>query len=109
MKAFAMAAATGGLAAAAAFALAPADPAEARIVCDGAYQIVQGSPLATPFCEDNYLASVARGYGIRVSDASVRQNPSVKAEVCRVVGHDNRVRQICAGYLPEGRGRFKVF
>ncbi len=93
----------------AALAFVPTHRAEARIVCDGAYQIVQGSPLATPYCEDNYLAAVARGYGIRVSDVSVRQNPSIKAEVCRVVGHDNRVRNICAGYVPEGRGRFKVF
>jgi hypothetical protein len=91
-------------------ALAPADRAEARIVCDGPYQIIQGSPLATPYCEDNYVAAVARGYGMRVSDAAVRNNPSVKAEVCRAFGHDNRIRQICANYLPGDRGgRFLPF
>jgi hypothetical protein len=108
MKALVTTAAATAILSAAAFA--PTDRAEARIACDGPYQIVQGSPLATPYCEDNYLAAVARGYGIRVSDAAVRQNPSVKAEVCRTVGHDNRVRQICAGYLPgDHGGRFKVF
>ena len=90
------------------FAFAPTDRAEARIVCDGAYQIIQGSAHATPYCEDNYLASVARGYGMRVSDVAVRQNPSIKAEVCRAFGHDNRIRQICSNYLPGDRGgRFR--
>jgi hypothetical protein len=108
MKALATVAATAAIVAASAFV--PTYRAEARIACDGPYQIVQGSPLATPYCEDNYLAAVARGYGIRVSDVAVRQNPSVKAEVCRAIGHDNRVRQICAGYLPSDRGGpFKVF
>jgi hypothetical protein len=40
---------------------------------------------------------------MRVSDAAVRQNPSVKAEVCRWFGHDNRIRQICASYPPTFR------
>jgi hypothetical protein len=87
---------------------APQDRAEARIVCDGPYQIIQGSPHATPYCEDNYLAAVARGYGLRVSSAAVRNNPSVKAEVCRTVGYDSRVREICANYLPGDRGRMFV-
>jgi hypothetical protein len=104
-----LATATAAIATVSAFAFFPTDRAEARIACDGPYQIVQGSALATPYCEDNYLATVARGYGIRVSDVAVRQNPNVKAEVCRTVGHDNRVRQICAGYLPSDRGRFRTF
>jgi hypothetical protein len=103
MRTLALAAAA--VAALAAAVLAPQDRAEARIVCDGAYQIIQGSPHATPYCEDNYLAAVARGYGIRVTNVAVRNNPSVKAEVCRTVGHDSRVREICANYLPGDRGR----
>ena len=102
MKALATAAAA--ISAIAAFAFAPMDRAQARIVCDGAYQIVQGSALATPYCEDNYLATVARGYGMRVTDVAVRQNPSIKAEVCRAYGHDSRITQICTNYLPSDRG-----
>jgi len=110
MKVFARAATATAIVSALAFVSAPAHRAQARIACDGPYQIVQGSALATPYCEDAYLAAVARGYGIRISDVAVRQNPNIKAEVCRAVGHDNRVRQICAGYLPGDRGgRFKMF
>ncbi|MCB1546794.1 MAG: hypothetical protein KDJ41_02960 [Hyphomicrobiaceae bacterium] len=73
--------------------------AEARIRCNGPYQVLSsGSEHATPYCEDNYLAKVARGYGMRFSDRSVRQNPSVKAEICRTIGHDSRIQHICAQY-----------
>ena len=80
-------------------------PASAGIYCDGPYQIVDGAPIATPYCEDNYLARVARSYGMRVSSRAVRWNPSVKAEACRLVGHDNRVSTICAGENPFYRHR----
>lgn len=70
-------------------------PASAALLCDGPYQIVEGRTIATPFCEDNFLARVARGYGMRVSNSAIRWNASVKAEACRLVGHDNRVRSIC--------------
>lgn len=73
-------------------------PANARIVCDGPFQIVKGQPHATPYCEDGYLAEVAREYGIRVSAAAVRSSPSVKEMVCRNIGHDNRVQSACASY-----------
>jgi hypothetical protein len=104
MKALVTASAATAVLSAVAFPLA--DQAQARIVCNGPYQMVQGSAVATPYCEDNYAASVARGYGMRVSDAAVRQNPSVKAEVCRWFGHDNRIRQICSSYQPTFRRPF---
>jgi hypothetical protein len=69
------------------------------IDCNGPYQIIQGQEMPTPYCEDNYLGAVARSNGVRVSDEEIRQNPNKKGEVCRFVGYDNRVREICWNYL----------
>lgn len=73
--------------------------ATAAIKCNDEYQIVAGQEIATPYCEDGYLARIARGYGVRVSDNEIRQNPNKKGEVCRFVGYDIRVREICHNYL----------
>lgn len=86
----------------AAFAMAgaillPAAPVGAAIRCVGPYQVVQGREIATPYCQDAYLARIAREYGMRVSADAVRHSPSVKSEVCRVVGRDNRAQTACAG------------
>lgn len=83
------------------------DRAEAAIKCKGRYQIVRGQELSTPYCNDNYLAAVAREYGSRYSAATVRNNPNVKREVCRFVGHDVRVRDLCIGEMYNGRGGFR--
>lgn len=81
---------------------------EARIKCNGPFQIVRGAgEIATPYCEDEYLASVARGYGMRVSARAIRSNPSRKEEVCRTIGHDSRVYDICLNYRDDGRDRFR--
>jgi hypothetical protein len=82
-----------------------AGPAVA-IECRGPYQVVSGNLLATPYCGDNYLASVARGYGTRVTNEEVRNNPSVKEQVCLHIGHDNRVSDICHSYRDRGGPRF---
>ena len=98
-------------AAAAALAVLPfagfaAGPAHAAIQCNGAYQVLKsGEEIATPYCEDNYLAEVAREYGMRVSNRAVRENPNLKTEVCILVGHDIRVSHICIGHMPEDRMR----
>ena len=83
-----------------------AGTAGAKIVCKGAFQIVDGQPIATPYCEDANVAAVAQEYGIRVSAREVRRNPGTKARVCRVIGHDNRVRSACAQYLDTGKQRW---
>jgi hypothetical protein len=70
----------------------------AAINCNGPYQMINGSPHATPYCQDNYLAAVARGYGVRTSDAAVRNNPGIKDDLCRFIGYDNRVSDICRDY-----------
>lgn len=80
--------------------------AQARIQCDGQYQMVSGNPIATPYCQDNYLAQIARGYGMKVSIADVRI-PSRKQEVCGFVGHDVRVSSICSGWRVDPNGRFR--
>ncbi len=80
-------------------------PASAKIRCNGPYQIVQGNELATPYCGDNYLAQVARGYGSSVSARAIRQNPSKKEEICNWIGHDTRVQDICAGFRNDEGGR----
>lgn len=87
----------------AAGALAAATPASA-ITCKGEYQLVQGQYLSTPYCQDNYLASVAREYGSRVSGREIRNNPNKKAEVCRFMGHDTRVSHICQQYRDDDQG-----
>ncbi len=86
-----------------------AAPAAAKIVCsaDG-FQRVQGAWLSTPYCQDNLVAKVARQYGVRVSDAEIRYNPNRKADVCRLIGRDIRVRQAC-GSSPGGQERGRSF
>ena len=75
-----------------------AGSASAKIICNGPYQIVSGQPIATPYCEDAYLAEVAREYGMRVTASAVRSSPSIKERICRIIGHDNRVQSACTAY-----------
>ncbi len=88
-----------------AFALG-AGTADARIICRGQFQIVDGRPIATPYCVDSNVAAVAQEYGIAVSAREVRRNPGTKARVCRVIGHDNRVRSACLPYINTGKHRW---
>lgn len=83
--------------------IALAGSVDARIRCNKDYQIVQGNEIFTPYCADNYLAKVAREYGIRVSNSQIRNNPNKKAEVCRLIRHDIRVQDNCPNDSPRGR------
>jgi hypothetical protein len=80
----------------------------AAIKCENGFQRVQGNLIATPYCQDQYLAQVARQYGFKPSAAKIRNNPNYKKELCRFVANDIRVQQTCldAG-VPEyfGGGR----
>ncbi len=78
------------------------------IECNGSFQVLSnGHEISTPYCEDNNLAYVAREYGLKVSSRTIRYNPNRKRDVCRVVGHDNRVTTACASVLDRsGRGRY---
>jgi hypothetical protein len=79
--------------------------AEARIECDGNFQIVQGRPVSTLYCQEQELARVARKFGWRVSANEIRNSETTKAQVCRAIGFDNRVREVCDAYQP-GSNRF---
>lgn len=80
-------------------------PAEARVVCSKGFRVVNGQPLATPYCQDLYLAQVAREYGSRVTAREILNNPNTRREVCQFVGQDIRVKDHCDLIVPR-RGRF---
>jgi hypothetical protein len=83
--------------------VAAATPA-AAITCEGNFQVQSsGARIATPYCQDGYLAAVAREYGARTSAQAMRWNPSEKARICRFIGDDNRVRDTCQGYRDNDR------
>ena len=88
---------------AAAVLVVPLGAAQARIECDGNFQIGKnGQTLATPYCQDHNLARVAQGYGMRTSFDAIRRSDSIKAQICRAIGHDNRVREACLPFRNEG-------
>lgn len=94
-------------AALAAFAvLAVSAPAEARIKCVNGDQIVNGTRIATPYCQDELVARVAREHGMQVSAAKVRNNPNYKRHVCQFVGRDIRIYQACIDANSVGRRPF---
>lgn len=78
-------------------------PADAAITCRNGAQLVSGSYIMTPYCEDKLLAEVAREYGSRASFAEIRNNPNTKRHVCRLVGRDIRVFENCQTVNPNGR------
>ena len=75
------------------------------IQCRGGAQLVAGSYITTPYCQDELLAHVARGYGMKASAHRIRHNPNYKREVCRLVGRDIRVYENCVNSGPSLRGR----
>jgi hypothetical protein len=79
---------------AAAFVVCAAE-AEARIVCHEGFQVVNGREISTPYCNDNYVAAVARQYGVKATDEAVRNNPSLKDQICRFAGSDIRIKNYC--------------
>jgi hypothetical protein len=86
-------------------AIAIASPAAARIECRGNFQITKYGPIATPYCEEEQIARVARSYGERVTGSEVRNNALKKVYLCQVYGYDTRLKGSCAGYAPELYGR----
>ena len=85
-----------------------ATPVQAAIQCDGENQIIRGvGAKPSPFCEAEYLATVARAYGVRVSGSTLRNNINRRARLCRFIGHDSRIAHICGGFQNENR-RFRI-
>ncbi|MGZ8408482.1 MAG: hypothetical protein ACXWVS_00940 [Hyphomicrobium sp.] len=81
-------------------------PASAAIKCRNGAQLVAGSYISTPYCQDKLLAEVAREYGFKVSFAEIRDNPNAKRNVCVYVGRDIRVQENCLTANPAGRRGF---
>ena len=87
--------------------LALAATPAAAINCEGNFQVqASGARIATPYCQDGYLAEVAREYGARTSAHEMRWNPSEKGRICRFIGDDNRVRDTCDGYRNDDHNNF---
>jgi hypothetical protein len=86
--------------------LTAAQPAHAKIKCVNGNQIVNGSPIATPYCQDELVAHVAREHGMTVSAAEIRNNPNYKRNVCQLVGRDNRIYIACIDANSVGRRPF---
>ena len=82
-----------------------AAPATARIECRGNFQMTKYGPIATPYCEEEQIAFVARSYGQRVTAAEVHNNPLTKVYLCQTIGYDLRLKGSCAGYGPDSYGR----
>ncbi len=76
-----------------------AAPAEAKIRCEGVFQVTKYGLHATPYCEERRIAQVARQYGYDVRDSGLD-----KIKFCMAFGYDNRLREACAPYYPP-RGR----
>lgn len=81
-----------------------AQAAQAAIRCNDAYQINSLGQFRSPYCEDGYLAKVARTFGMRVTADQIRNSTSVKADVCRSIGFDSRILDICVTYRNQNRG-----
>lgn len=90
-----------GCAVVVAAALGAPDPASARIQCRGNFQITKYGPIATPYCEEEQIALVARSYGFNVTGSQVRNDPLKKVYLCQVIGYDVRLKGSCAGYGPD--------
>jgi hypothetical protein len=99
-------AAFAGLAAIALLSTALVQPANARIACQGEFQVTQYGLIATPYCGEEEIARVANSYGWRVSAAEVHHNALTKVYICQTIGYDWRLQSPCVGYsIHGGRGR----
>jgi hypothetical protein len=76
-------------------------PAAARIECRGNFQMTKYGPIATPYCEEEQIAFVARSYGQKVTGRQVRNDPLMKVYLCQTLGYDSRLKGSCAGYGPD--------
>ena len=83
-----------------------AAPAGAAIQCKNGlqYNTAANGWISSPYCGDEYVAEIARQRGMKVSGSDLRQNPSLKAEVCRFASSDIRINHLCIGYRPEDLG-----
>lgn len=69
--------------------------AEARIVCKDGFQLSDGAWISTPYCNDEYLAQVARRHGDNVSGSQLRADQGAKDEVCRFLSGHPAAQDYC--------------
>jgi hypothetical protein len=62
--------------------------ANARIACQGEFQVTQFGLVATPYCGEEEIARVANSCGWRISPAEVHHNPLTKVYICQTIGYD---------------------
>ena len=86
-------------------AVSLASTASAHIACQGNFQVTSQGLIATPYCEEEEIARVARSYGSNVTSAEIHNNALTKVYVCQIYGYDTRLKGSCGGYSPELYGR----
>ncbi len=84
--------------------LAAPGPAGAGIKCQGEFQVTKYGLLATPYCQEEEIARVARAYGWRGTASQVHRDPLTKVYLCQQFGNDVRLKGACAGYGPDAYG-----
>ena len=73
------------------------------IKCDDEAQVQKdGTQIVTPYCQDEYLSTVATGFGVYASPSTIRINVHKKMDVCKVVGHDERISDNCSYLIDNG-------
>ncbi len=76
-----------------------ASQARGAIRCDGNFQIINGTSVSTPYCQDETLAAFQRKQGLKVSVSEIRRRPDLKREVCTLASPENETA--CAGYTSD--------
>ena len=104
MRSFSLRAGLVGAGGMMALAVISAEPAAAKIQCKGNFQVSKYGLIATPYCEEEQIARVARSYGWKTTAAEIHNNPQKKVYTCQVLGHDTRLKGSCAGYGPDAYG-----
>jgi hypothetical protein len=72
--------------------------AAAKIQCQGNFQVTTQGLIATPYCEEEQIARVARSYGWKGTASQVHNNPNTKVYLCQRFGGDNRLKGSCGAY-----------
>jgi len=70
-------------------------PATAAIRCDGTFQANSQGEFESLYCKEDNLARVARSHGIQVTADQIRRSWSLEGDVCRQIGIDISVGNIC--------------
>lgn len=77
--------------------IAAANPAFARSRCDGDFQMIDGSWIATRRCQEHEAEKVAREMHRHISESPSSYNDQTPDEFCRG-NNDIRVSNFCAAY-----------